>query len=112
MSRGRRGLRTPCPAAAPTYVAAPGCRRAPGAAATRSTTRRHEEATLGNVWKFSSEGRRLQGARCPMGDKHQPDETWAQGDTFYCMKCGAIPKDSELYREEMGHPDAYFPDRL
>lgn len=44
-----------------------------------------------------------------MGGKHEPDEIWARDDIFYCRKCGAIPKDSEPYHEEMRHPDAYDP---
>ena len=38
----------------------------------------------------------------------------AREDTFYCQKCGAIPRDSEAYREIMEAPDAYDPrpDRL
>ena len=49
-----------------------------------------------------------------MGGKHQPDKTWAREDTFYCQQCGAIPRDSEAYREMMEAPDAYDPrpDRL
>ena len=64
------------------------------------------------MWRFSSEGRQLANARCPMGGKHEADPARAQVDTFGCRKCGAIPKDSDEYLEEMGHPDAYFPRRL
>ena len=44
--------------------------------------------------RFSEEGRHLQSSRCPVGGKHEADETWAQLDTFYCRKCGVIPKQT------------------
>ena len=61
------------------------------------------------MWKFSDEGRSLQSSPCLMGGKHEPDKTWAREDTFYCQKCGAIPRDSESYREMMEAPGGYRP---
>ena len=32
-----------------------------------------------------------------MGGRHEADETMAKQDTFFCHRCGAIPKDSIWY---------------
>lgn len=43
------------------------------------------------------------------GNKHEPEPAAASVDTFLCRRCGAIPKDSEIYLEDVTHPDAYDP---
>lgn len=50
------------------------------------------------MYRFTAEGRRTAKTWCPVtGGKHVQDEALAQQDTFYCRRCGAIPKDSVHY---------------
>ncbi|GGV34304.1 hypothetical protein GCM10010182_67790 [Actinomadura cremea] len=54
---------------------------------------------------FTDEGRRTKKVPCLItGGQHEIDETMAAQDTFYCKRCGAIPKDSIWYDME-GAPD-------
>lgn len=60
--------------------------------------------------RFTAEGRKLARGICPMtGLRHEPEPTVAELGTFTCKRCGAIPKDSDAYIEDVTHPDAYDP---
>ena len=46
--------------------------------------------------EFTPEGRRTAATPCPAnaGGKHTPDATNKALGTFFCIHCGAVPKDS------------------
>lgn len=50
------------------------------------------------MYRFTAEGRRLAQETCPItGAKHEPEPAAGQVGTFFCARCGAIPKDSIWY---------------
>jgi hypothetical protein len=62
------------------------------------------------MYRFTAEGHRLANSPCIMtGAKHEPEPAAASVGTFLCKRCGAIPKDSDDYLEDVRHPDAYDP---
>ncbi|MFD0902317.1 hypothetical protein [Actinomadura sediminis] len=51
--------------------------------------------------RFTDEGRRAQQIPClASGGKHALDPVMAEQDTFYCLRCGAVAKDSVWYDME------------
>jgi hypothetical protein len=52
---------------------------------------------------FTKEGRRVQATTCPVAfsGRHEADQVQAQLGTFTCRLCGVVPKDSDVYHEDM-----------
>lgn len=52
---------------------------------------------------FTEEGRRAAATPCPVSftGRHEPDQVQARLGTFYCSRCGAVPKDSVWYRMDV-----------